>query len=76
MRVKKGDRVKRGQPLGRCGNSGQSTEPHLHFQLQDGPRIESAWGVEPVFDRVALIRNGKQSTTVQYRFLKGDLVEP
>jgi murein DD-endopeptidase MepM/ murein hydrolase activator NlpD len=27
-----GDRVERGQPLGRCGNSGAGT-PHLHFAL-------------------------------------------
>jgi murein DD-endopeptidase MepM/ murein hydrolase activator NlpD len=35
LRVKPGDRVKSGQPLGLCGNSGNSSEPHLHFHLQD-----------------------------------------
>lgn len=35
--VKAGQRVEAGQRLGLCGNSGNSTEPHLHFQLQDGP---------------------------------------
>jgi peptidase M23-like protein len=35
-RVKVGDRVKRGQVLGLVGNSGNSTEPHLHFHLSDG----------------------------------------
>ena len=33
IRVKVGDRVARGQVLGLLGNSGNSTEPHLHFQL-------------------------------------------
>jgi len=33
LRVKLGDRVRRGQVLGLVGNSGNSTEPHLHFQL-------------------------------------------
>lgn len=35
LRVKLGDRVKRGQVLGLVGNSGNSTEPHLHFHLGD-----------------------------------------
>lgn len=33
--VKVGDRVSRGQEIGRCGHTGNSTEPHLHFHLQD-----------------------------------------
>ncbi|HEX6049977.1 MAG TPA: M23 family metallopeptidase, partial [Gemmatimonadaceae bacterium] len=36
IRVKLGDRVTRGQVLGLVGNSGNSTEPHLHFHLSDG----------------------------------------
>lgn len=32
--VSPGDRVQQGQPMGRCGNSGHSTQPHLHFQVQ------------------------------------------
>jgi murein DD-endopeptidase MepM/ murein hydrolase activator NlpD len=35
LRVKVGDAVKRGQVLGLVGNTGNSTEPHLHFQLMD-----------------------------------------
>lgn len=33
--VDEGERVERGQEIGRCGNSGNSTEPHLHFHVQD-----------------------------------------
>jgi peptidase M23-like protein len=36
LRVKEGDRVTRGQVLGLVGNSGNSTEPHLHFHMADG----------------------------------------
>ncbi len=35
IQVKAGDKVRRGQVLGLVGNSGNSTEPHLHFQLSD-----------------------------------------
>jgi murein DD-endopeptidase MepM/ murein hydrolase activator NlpD len=35
--VKPGEKVKRGQPLARLGHSGNSTEPHLHVTIADGP---------------------------------------
>lgn len=35
--VKEGDTVKRGQAIARCGNSGNTTFPHLHIQIQDKP---------------------------------------
>lgn len=37
IRVKPGDAVAAGQVLGLLGNSGNSTEPHLHFHLIDRP---------------------------------------
>ena len=36
LRVKVGDRVRRGQVIALVGNSGNSTEPHLHFHVVDG----------------------------------------
>jgi murein DD-endopeptidase MepM/ murein hydrolase activator NlpD len=33
--VKAGDRVRAGAKLGECGNSGNSSEPHLHYHLQN-----------------------------------------
>jgi len=55
--VKKGDVVKQGQLLGECGNSGNSSEPHIHFQVSDTPQFEEGMsirirfegGIEPVF---------------------------
>jgi hypothetical protein len=37
VKVKAGDRVSAGDVLGLCGNSGNSSEPHLHYHLQDTP---------------------------------------
>lgn len=37
IRVKAGDRVRRGDILARLGNSGNTTNPHLHFQVGDRP---------------------------------------
>jgi murein DD-endopeptidase MepM/ murein hydrolase activator NlpD len=35
--VKQGDHVERGDVVGRLGNSGNSTEAHLHFHVMRGP---------------------------------------
>jgi hypothetical protein len=45
LKVKVGDRVKRGQALALLGNSGNSTEPHVHFQIADGPTFLSSEGI-------------------------------
>jgi murein DD-endopeptidase MepM/ murein hydrolase activator NlpD len=37
VRVKASDTVARGEVLGQLGQTGNSTEPHLHFQLTGGP---------------------------------------
>jgi hypothetical protein len=37
LRVRAGDRVKRGQVLALVGNTGNSLAPHLHFHVMDGP---------------------------------------
>jgi murein DD-endopeptidase MepM/ murein hydrolase activator NlpD len=37
IKVKEGDRVKRGDLLGLVGNSGNTSAPHLHFHVMDGP---------------------------------------
>jgi len=35
VRPRLGDRVSVGEVIGECGNSGNSTEPHLHIQVSD-----------------------------------------
>jgi Peptidase family M23 len=39
VRVKKGDKVKEGDTIGECGNSGPSPVPHIHYMLQDSGGI-------------------------------------
>jgi hypothetical protein len=53
IRVQPGQRVRRGQVLGLVGNTGNSTEPHLHFQVMDGPTLFSN-GLPYVFDSFEL----------------------
>lgn len=45
LKVKRGDRVRRGQLLGLVGNSGNSTQPHLHFHLGDASSPLGAEGL-------------------------------
>ena len=50
--VKKGDTVKKGQLLGKLGNSGQTTGPHLHFHIcNDGRDPFSGEGVPFLFEK-------------------------
>ena len=39
--VRSGDRVRQGDVIGKCGNSGRSPFPHLHFQVQTLPFVGS-----------------------------------
>ena len=49
--VQAGQRIRRGDVIGRCGNSGNSSEPHVHFQLMDNRRALIAAGLPFVFAR-------------------------
>jgi murein DD-endopeptidase MepM/ murein hydrolase activator NlpD len=76
LRVRVGQRVRAGAVLGLVGNSGNSSEPHLHFQLQDAPAVEASYGIEAVFERVRVWRDGAETERTAYTFLKGDLISP
>ena len=49
LKVATGDKVEAGTLLAECGNSGNSSEPHLHFHLQDGPTLFAAAGLPAQF---------------------------
>lgn len=55
--VNVGQSVRAGDPIARCGNSGNSTEPHLHLQVVDGPDVAYANAV-PIRFIGGLPRNG------------------
>ena len=49
VRVSTGQQVREGEHLGDCGNSGISTQPHVHVQAMDGPDPWTARGLPLVF---------------------------
>lgn len=51
VRVRTGERLAAGDPLGAVGNSGNSTMPHLHFHIMDGPDPFTANGLPCSFRR-------------------------
>jgi len=59
LRVKRGDRVRRGQVIAECGNSGTSAQPHLHFQVMDGPDPIRSRGLPVRFENYRLWRGGQ-----------------
>ena len=48
--VRKGARLRPGDLIGHVGNSGNSTAPHLHFQVMDSPSFLDTMGLPFVFD--------------------------
>ncbi len=50
--VKEGQKVKKGQLLGLCGNTGNSSEPHLHFHIENVENMNVATGVKCYFDNI------------------------
>jgi murein DD-endopeptidase MepM/ murein hydrolase activator NlpD len=51
LRVKAGDRVRRGQVIAHIGASGDAREPHLHFEVTTSSKILAGEGVPYLIDR-------------------------
>lgn len=50
LKVKPGDRVRRGQVIGRLGLTGQGSAPHLHFHVASAPSPLAAEGLPFLLD--------------------------
>ena len=76
IRVNQGDVVRRGQHLAGCGNSGNSTEPHLHVQVMDGADPMAAAGVPIVFERFLEHHRGVTRLVESGLPAEGSIIEP
>jgi Peptidase family M23 len=66
IRVRPGDPVTVGQELANCGNSGNSTQPHVHIQVMDSPDLLHARGLPLAFrDYRAWTRGTDQAREVR-----------
>ena len=74
--VEAGESVKTGQIVGKCGNSGNSSEPHLHYHLQNSAILQGGLGIKCTFHEVVLTRDGQSETKTNYSPIKGDIISP
>ncbi|MDO4356594.1 MAG: M23 family metallopeptidase [Clostridia bacterium] len=58
VQARVGQRIKKGDILGRVGHSGNSFMPHLHFQLMDSEDMVAANGLPCAFERYEVRKNG------------------
>jgi len=72
VRVHAGERVTAGQLLGLCGNSGNASEPHVHYHLQTGSTFGAGQGLPAQFLRYRA--DGVQVERGEPR--RGQVVEP
>ncbi|MCL5283958.1 MAG: peptidoglycan DD-metalloendopeptidase family protein [Armatimonadetes bacterium] len=76
IRVHTGERVKAGQPIALCGNSGNTSEPHLHFQIQNRFNMAEAVGLYPMFaDYRSQAEDGPMKEVKLGSPVRGELVE-
>jgi murein DD-endopeptidase MepM/ murein hydrolase activator NlpD len=78
VRVGLGDAVAAGQPVAECGNSGNSTQPHVHVQVMDSADLSVARGVPMAFRSFREWPRGAHQATVRGSGLPGEgaVVEP
>ncbi len=69
--VKQGQKLKQGELLGLCGNSGNSSEAHLHFHIQNVEDMNKATGAKCYFDEI--IVNGELKN--DYSPIKGEKIK-
>lgn len=50
-KIQPGAKVKRGQVIGQAGNTGRSTAPHLHYQLEQQGRVLDPFDIHPTWKK-------------------------
>jgi murein DD-endopeptidase MepM/ murein hydrolase activator NlpD len=71
IKVKQGQKIQQGDLLGLCGNSGNTTEPHLHFHIQNVEDMNIATGAKAYFEEILV--NGeliKEHSPVKFEKVK------
>jgi len=74
IKVKVDDEVKKGQVIALCGNSGNSSQPHLHYHLQNTPVIQDGTGIKCYFQRLSIIDDDKKKSKMNYSPIKGEII--
>lgn len=73
-----GEEATTGQPLAACGNSGNSTQPHVHVQVMDSPDVATARGIPVAFRDFREWPGGARSPVLRESGVpsEGAVVEP
>lgn len=66
IQVKLGEKVTRGRVIAQCGNSGGTTEPLIHYHLQDSPYLQTAKGIKFYFERAMITKEGKRELKLNH----------
>ncbi|HWM36860.1 MAG TPA: M23 family metallopeptidase [Streptomyces sp.] len=72
VRVSVGQKVAEGQHIANCGNSGNSTQPHVHMQVMDSSDLSVARGLPMLFRRFREWPSGPKQVRVRERAMPGE----
>jgi hypothetical protein len=76
IKVKQGDKVKKGAALAECGNSGNSKQPSLFFNVQNTDGSLATIGGKAIFSNVtSVMPDGKTETKESYTPIKGSSIK-